>query len=174
MTAAPIFDPARLLHEQLAQASPDLMRSMLTTFIDALMSADADAVCGAAYGTTSPERVASRNGYRHRDLDTRVGTLDLAVPKLRTGTYFPEWLLERRKRSEAALTTVVATSYLLGVSTRRVEKLVESRGVTRLSKSQVSVMAKDLHAAVSAFRTPPVRRRPLHLPRRRRPGAEGP
>ena len=69
-----------------------------------------------------------RNGYRHRDFDTRAGTLDVAIPKLRQGSYFPEWLLERRRRAEAALTAVVATCYLLGVSTRRMEKLVESLG----------------------------------------------
>ena len=70
----------------------------------------------------------SRNGYRHRELDTRVGTIDVAVPKLRTGSYFPEWLLERRKRAEAALISVVATCYLLGVSTRRMDKLVTRFG----------------------------------------------
>jgi transposase-like protein len=114
---------------------------MLSTFIDALMSAEADAICGAPYGAASTERVNVRNGYRHRDFDTRAGTVDVAIPKLRSGTYFPDWLLERRRRAEAALTSVVATCYLLGVSTRRMEKLVESLGITRLSKSQVSVMA---------------------------------
>ena len=156
MTAAPILDPARLLHEQLDQASPDLLRHLLATFIDALMSAEADAVCGAEYGARSPDRVHVRNGYRHRDFDTRVGTMDVAIPKLRTGTYFPEWLLERRRRAEAALTSVVATCYLLGVSTRRMEKLVESLGITRLSKSQVSAMTKDLDEQVHAFRTRPL------------------
>jgi transposase-like protein len=115
MTANPIIDPDGFLHEQLAQASPDLMRELLTTFINALLSAQADSVCGADYGTRSADRVNSRNGYRHRDLDTRAGTLDIAVPKLREGSFFPEWLLERHRRAEAALTTVVATCYLLGV-----------------------------------------------------------
>jgi putative transposase len=147
------IDPARLLEEQLAQASPDLLRQLLQTFINTLLSAEADAVCGAAYGTTSSERVNRRNGYRHRDFDTRAGTLDVAVPKLREGTYFPEWLLERRKRAERALTSVVATCYLLGVSTRRMDKLVQSLGITTLSKSQVSEMAKDLDAHVEEFRT---------------------
>jgi putative transposase len=153
MTVTPSIDPARLLEEQLAQASPDLLRELLTTFVNTLMSAEADAVCGAAYGTTSPERVNRRNGYRPRDFDTRAGSLDLAVPKLRTGTYFPDWLLERRKRAERALTSVVATCYLLGVSTRRMDKLVQSLGITTLSKSQVSVMAKELDAHVEQFRT---------------------
>src|SRR4029450_3853316 len=135
--ANPSIDPARLLHEHVTAASPDLLRSLLTTFIDTLMSAEADAVCGAEYGTSSPERVNTRNGYRHRDFDTRAGPLDVALPKLRQGSYFPDWLLERRKRAEAALTSVVATCYLLGVSTRRVGKLVGSLGVRRLAKGAV-------------------------------------
>jgi transposase-like protein len=129
---------------------------MLTTFIEALMSAEADAVCGAPYGLPSPDRTNSRNGYRHRDFDTRAGTLDVAIPKLRSGSYFPDWLLERRRRAERALTTVVATCYLLGVSTRRMEKLVETLGITRLSKSQVSVMAAELDEQVHQFRTRPL------------------
>jgi transposase-like protein len=156
MTAAPSIDPTEFLREHLAQASPDLMRDLLTTFVNALLSADAEAVCGAAHGTRSPERVNSRNGYRHRDLDTRVGTLDVAIPKLRSGTYFPEWLLERRRRAEAALISVVATCYLLGVSTRRMDKLVQSLGITGLSRSQVSVMARDLDAHVADFRARPL------------------
>ena len=150
------IDPARFLHEHLEAASPDLLRHLLTTFIDTLMSAEADALCGAEYGASSPERVNTRNGYRHRDFDTRAGTLDVAIPKLRSGSYFPDWLLERRKRAEAALTSVVATCYLLGVSTRRMDKLVESLGITRLSKSQVSVMARDLDEHVASFRTRPL------------------
>jgi putative transposase len=153
MTVSSSIDPARLLEEQLAQASPDLLRELLGTFIQTLLSAEADAVCGAEYGQTSPERVNRRNGYRHRDFDTRAGTLDVAIPKLRQGSYFPEWLLERRKRAERALTSVVATCYLLGVSTRRMDKLVNSLGITSLSKSQVSEMAKELDAHVEEFRT---------------------
>jgi transposase-like protein len=105
---------------------------------------------------SSPERVNVRNGYRHRDFDTRAGTIDVAIPELRSGSYFPDWLLERRRRAEAALTSVVATCYLLGVSTRRMDKLVESLGITRLSKSQVSVMAKELDEHVASFRTRPL------------------
>jgi transposase-like protein len=153
MTVTASIDPGRLLEEQLAQASPDLLRELLQTFINTLLSAEADAVCGAAYGTTSPERVNHRNGYRRRDFDTRAGTVDVAIPKLRQGSYFPEWLLERRKRAERALTSVVATCYLLGVSTRRMDKLVQSLGIIGLSKSQVSEMAKELDAHVEEFRT---------------------
>jgi putative transposase len=156
MAAKPSIDPARFLHDQVASASPDLLRSLLTTFVDALMSAEADAVCGAPYGMASPDRVNVRNGYRHRDFDTRAGTLDLSIPRLRQGTYFPDWLLERRRRAEAALTSVVATCYLLGVSTRRMEKLAASLGITSLSKSQVSVMAAELDAVVEDFRTRPL------------------
>ena len=156
MAAKPSIDPARMLHDQLESAAPDLLRSRLTTFRDTLRSAEADAICGAPYGMPGPDRVNVRNGYRHRDFDTRVGTLDVAIPKLRSGSYFPDWLLERRRRAEAALTSVVATCYLLGVSTRRMEKLVESLGITRLSKSQVSEMARDLDEQVEAFRTRPL------------------
>jgi putative transposase len=156
MTAPPSIDLSGWLSEQLGQASPDLLRQMITTFVQALMGAEADAVCGAEYGVRSDERTNTRNGYRHREWDTRAGTIDLAIPKLRSGSYFPDWLLERRRRAEAALVSVVATSYLLGVSTRRMEKLVQTLGITRLSKSQVSVMAKDLDAQVEAFRTRPL------------------
>ena len=151
-----IVDPAGLLGEALFDASPDLMGHLLGTVINTLLSADADAVCGAEWGQPSPDRAHQRNGYRHRDLDTRVGTIDVAVPKLRDGTYFPDWLMERRKRAEAALVSVVATCYLLGVSTRRMDKLVQSLGITRLSKSQVSRMAADLDGQVEAFRTRPL------------------
>ncbi|WP_040155334.1 IS256 family transposase [Mobilicoccus massiliensis] len=156
MTAPHIVDPARLLGEALAEASPDLMRSLLQTMINALLSADADAVVGAEYGRPSPGRTAQRNGYRHRPLDTRVGTIDIAVPKLRKGTYFPEWLLERRKRAETALITVVADCYLAGVSTRRMDKLVKTLGIDSLSKSQVSRMAAELDEHVEEFRHRPV------------------
>ncbi|MGO1381300.1 MAG: transposase, partial [Corynebacterium sp.] len=108
MTATHIVDPAGLLGEALSEASPDMMRNLLQTVINSLLSADADAVVGAEWGRPSSTRMAQRNGYRHRELDTRVGTLDVAIPKLRSGTYFPEWLLERRKRAESALITVVA------------------------------------------------------------------
>ena len=125
MTAPPSIDLPGWMAEQLSQASPDLLRSMIQMFAEALMSADADAVCGAGYGQRSLDRRNTRNGYRRRGWDTRAGSIDLAIPKLREGSYFPDWLLERRRRAESALISVVATSYLLGVSTRRMEKLVE-------------------------------------------------
>jgi putative transposase len=156
MTAGPSIDMSGWLHEHLDQASPDLLREMVRSFAQALMSAEADAVCGAGYNERSEERVNTRNGYRAREWDTRAGSVDLQVPKLRQGSYFPGWLLERRRRAEAALVSVVATSYLLGVSTRRVEKLIQQLGITSLSKSQVSEMARDLDGQVEAFRTRPL------------------
>ena len=156
MTTPSIVDPVTVLANALGDASPDLMRTLLQTMINTLLSAEADAVCGAEYGKPSPERLNSRNGYRTRELDTRVGTVDVAIPKLRSGTYFPEWLLERRKRSEAAMITVVADAYLAGVSTRRMDKLVKTLGIHSLSKSQVSRMAADMDEHVREFRTRPL------------------
>src|SRR3954453_16115604 len=156
MTAPSSIDPAHFLSEQLAQASPDLLRQMLTTFINTLMSAEADAVCGAQYGERSAARTNVRNGYRPREFDTRAGTLEVAIPKLRAGSYFPDWLLERRRRAERALTTLVGTCYLLRVSPPRVGEVVESLGIPRLSKSQVSEMARDLDAQVADFRHRPL------------------
>jgi putative transposase len=148
--------PGTRFEDTLESASPDLLREMIKGFAQRMMDAEVEAMCGAGYGEVSPERVNSRNGYRRRDWDTRAGTVELAIPKLRQGTYYPEWLLERRRRAERALATVVATSYLLGVSTRRVEKLAESLGVTKLSKSQVSVMAAELDEMVTSFRSRPL------------------
>jgi putative transposase len=148
------------LGKQLERASPDLLREMVMTFIATLMGAEADAACGAGYGVVSEQRTNSRNGYRHRDMDTRLGTLDVAIPKLRQGSYFPDWLLTPRRRVEQALVSVVASCYFLGVSTRRVERLVETLGITRLSKSQVSEMAKSLDGQVAAFRNRPLDKAP--------------
>ena len=133
---------------------------MVKWFADALMSAEADTLCNAEYGQVSDERVNQRNGYRPREWDTRAGTIEPAIPKLRSGSYFPHWLLERHRRAEQALISVVATAYLLGVSTRQVEKLTESLGVTQLSKSQVSAMAKHLDEQVVAFRNWPLDQEP--------------
>jgi len=144
------------VRKQLEEASPDLLRVMVKDFAEALMSADADAVCGAGYGERSPERVNRRNGYRERDWDTRVGSIELAVPKLREGSYFPDWLLQPRRRAEQAFVSVIADAYLAGVSTRRVEKLVQQLGVERMSKSQVSRLAKSLDQIVEDFRTRPL------------------
>ena len=156
MTAVDSLPFAAALEENLASASPDMLRAMVALFAQQLMGAKADALCGADYGQVSEGRTNSRNGYRARAWDTRAGTVELAIPKLRAGSYFPEWLLERRSRAEQALVSVVATCYLLGVSTRRVERLAQSLGVTQLSKSQVSEMAKTLDARVAQFRNRPL------------------
>ena len=156
MTVTASIDPALPWIEQIERAEPDVLRALLKAVVEALMGAEADAICGADYGMRSDQRVNVRNGYRAREWDTRAGTMELSIPKLRSGSYFPHWLLERRKRAERALTTVVATCYLLGVSTRRMERLVETLGITRLSKSQVSVMAKELDEHVASFRNRPL------------------
>lgn len=144
------------LRKQVEGADGDLLREMVRTFAEVLMGAEATALCNAGYGERTPERTTSRNGYRSRAWDTRVGSIDLAIPKLRTGSYYPDWLLEPRRRAERALVAVVAECYLAGVSTRRVEGLVQTLGIDRLSKSQVSELAKSLDETVSAFRNRPL------------------
>ena len=149
------IDLPAFMAEHLERAEPDLLRTMLSTFVQALMLAEADAICGAPYG----ER--GRSGPTPA-MATGPGTSTPGPARWRSRSpscgraYFPDWLLERRRRAERALTTVVATCYLLGVSTRRMEKLVETLGITRLSKSQVSVMARELDAHVEDFRTRPL------------------
>jgi putative transposase len=154
--ASVTMDPLDWLRKQLEDADSDLLRELVQRVAEALMSAEADAACGAGYGERSPDRVNVRNGYRTRPWDTRVGTIDLAVPRLRAGSYFPGWLLEPRRRAERALVAVVAEAYLAGVSTRRVEDLVQALGVQRLSKSQASELAKSLDEQVAAFRNRPL------------------
>lgn len=151
MAATASIDAIEWLRKQV-EAAPDGLRTMLTTMVSALMSAEVEAVCGAGYGERSEDRANSRNGYRTRPWDTRVGSIDLQIPKLRHGSYFPAWLLEPRRRAEKALTAVVAEAYALGVSTRKVEDLVQALGIEKLSKSQVSQLAKDLDAGVKSFR----------------------
>jgi transposase-like protein len=153
--ADPTMPPLPAVRNQL-MLEPDLLRELVQQTVNVLLSADADAACGAEYGERSPERVNQRNGYRERRWDTRAGTIDLRIPKLREGSYFPDWLLERRRRPEKALISVVADLYLAGVSTRRVEKAVQQLGVESISKSQVSRMASELDELVEAFRTRPL------------------
>jgi transposase-like protein len=144
------------LRKQLETDDNDLLREMVRSFAEGLMGAEADAVCGAPYGEASPQRTNRRNGYRTRRWDTRVGSIDLRIPKLRASSYFPEWLLDARTRSERAFVQVVAEAYVRGVSTRRVEGLVETLGIASLSKSQVSELAKDLDEMVTDFRNRPL------------------
>ena len=138
----------------------DLLREMVAVFSQVLMSADVDVACGAAYGSRSPERVNRRNGYRTRSWDTRVGSIELQVPKLREGSYFPDFLLEPRRRAERALVAVVAESYVNGVSTRKVDRVAKAMGIDRLSKSRVSEMAQSLDEMVEAFRNRPLQSGP--------------
>ena len=144
------------LRKLLEEGDVDLLRSLVKQVVEALMGAEVDAVCGAAHGERHPQRVNRRNGYRERAWDTRTGTIDLALPKLREGSYFPDWLLAPRKRSEQALTAVIADMYLAGVSTRRVDKLVRTLGIEGISKSSVSRLAATLDEIVEAFRSRPL------------------
>jgi len=150
------MDAVAWLRKHLDEADPDLLRSMVKAFADQLMAAEASAMCNAGYGEVTASRVNSRNGYRSRDFDTRAGTIELAIPKLRTGSYFPDWLIEPRRRAERALVAVVAQCYVEGVSTRRVDDVVRSMGIDGISKSQVSELAKSLDETVSAFRNRPL------------------
>jgi Transposase and inactivated derivatives len=158
MTVPTTIDAAGWLrnHLESPDGDGDLARALLQTFAEALMSAEASGLCHAGYGERTDERVNSRNGYRDRRWDTRVGTIDLAVPKLREGSYFPDWLLRHRRRSEQALASVVAQAYVEGVSTRRVDDLVKAMGIEGISKSEVSRLAAELDAKVAEFRERPL------------------
>lgn len=145
MTAVDVVCKAR-------EAEVDFLRDAVRRFVHELMEEEVTAVVGAGRYERSEERTTQRNGVRHRQWDTRVGTLDLAIPKLRSGSYFPGWL-EPRRRSEQALVTVVAEAYLLGVSTRKVEALVQSLGIAAMSKSEVSRLCAVLDGQVQAFLT---------------------
>jgi transposase-like protein len=121
----------------------DLLQEGVRWLVQQLMEAEVSAEIGAERYERTDARTTQRNGYRPRAWDTRMGTLELAVPKLRTGSYFPSWL-EARKRGEQALVAVVAEAYVQGVSTRKVEALVQSLGITGLSKSEVSRLCASL------------------------------
>jgi transposase-like protein len=139
-----------------ANGDTDLAQAMLAAFAEALMSAEASMQCGAAYGERTPERENSRNGYRLRPWDTRVGSIELAVPKLRRGVYSPEFLLQPRRRAEQALVAVICAAYVEGVSTRRVDDLVKAMGIDGISKSEVSRMASALDKVVTEFKERPL------------------
>ena len=150
------MDALEWLRKQLDGDGDDLLREMVREFAQRLMAAEIDVLTGAAWGEQSPERVNQRNGYRQRPFDTRVGSIELAIPKLRRGNYFPDWLLDPRRRAEKALVAVVAECYVRGVSTRRVDGLVKTLGIESLSKSQVSRMAGELDEMVTEFRNRPL------------------
>jgi transposase-like protein len=150
------MDALAWLRKQLEGDGSDLLQEMVREFAQRLMAAEVDVLTGARWGEVSAERVNHRNGYRQRPFDTRVGTIELAVPKLRRGSYFPDWLLDPRRRAEKALVAVVAECYVRGVSTRRVDGLVQTLGIESLSKSQVSRMASELDEMVTEFRNRPL------------------
>ena len=150
------MDRLAWLRKHLEEDGSDLVREMLKAFAEQLMAAEAQGLCGAGYGEVCEGRVNARNGFRRRPFDTRVGTIELAIPKLRSGTYYPEWLLNPRRRAEQALTQVIAQCYVEGVSTRKVDDIVKAMGIDGMSKSQVSALAKSLDATVEAFRTRPL------------------
>jgi putative transposase len=114
------------------------------------MEMDAEGRCGAAFGERNPERMNSRNGYRERLWETRAGTVDLKIPKLRSGSYFPGFL-EPRRTSEKALAAVIQEAYVHGVSTRSVDELVKAMGMSGISKSQVSRLCAEIDERVGAF-----------------------
>ena len=144
------------MRKLIEEGDADLLRTMVKQMAEALMGAEVDALCGAARGERAPERTNQRNGYRPRAWDTRAGTIELALPRLREGSYFPDWLLSPRKRSEQALVAAIADAYLAGVSTRRVDKLVRQLGIDGISKSEVSRLAASLDEVVEAFRGRPL------------------
>ena len=132
------MDILELLRKQGVDGDVDFLREALRVLMDAIMDAEVTARIGAEHGERSPDRLTYRNGYRSRSWDTRVGTMELRIPKLREGSYFPS-LLEPRRRSERALLAVVQQAYVEGVSTRRVDDLVKALGCDGISKSQVEV-----------------------------------
>jgi putative transposase len=151
MTDKPKVDLVNAVGNVLEGKHGDFLRDALSTFLRALMDAQVTELCGAAYGERSADRVNSRNGTRPRVLETRLGTIELEIPKLREGSYFPPFLQPRR-RWEQAFVNVVAEAYVAGVSTRKVEAVVEAMGAQGMSKSEVSRMAAVLDAQVDAFR----------------------
>jgi len=134
------------------EPAEDPLREIVRWTIQELMEAEVSAQVGAGRYERSPERVTQRNGYRVRPWDTRVGTLELQIPKLRQGSYFPSWL-EPRRRAEQALVAVIAEAYVQGVSTRKVEAVVQALGISGISKSEVSRLAASLDEQVDTFRT---------------------
>src|SRR5437763_13721125 len=128
----------------------ELLREMIGFTAQRLMELEVEGLTGAAYGEKSPERLAQRNGYRDRSWETRAGTVELRIPKLRKGSYFPGFL-EPRRLAEKALTAVVQEAYVHGVSTRSVDNLVKAMGMSGISKSQVSRLCSEIDGKIAAF-----------------------
>jgi transposase-like protein len=138
----------RTLLEKSADA--ELLREMVGFAAQRLMELEVESLTGAAHGERSPDRINHRNGYRDRDWQTRAGTVELRIPKLRKGSYFPGFL-EPRRMAEKALTAVIQEAYIQGVSTRSVDELVKAMGMTGISKSQVSRLCEEIDGKINAF-----------------------
>jgi putative transposase len=136
-------------------ADADFIRQTLQHALQRLMEMDVEALCQAAYGERSEERINSRNGYRDRAYETRAGKVDLKIPKLRSGSYFPDFL-EPRRTAEKALTAVIQEAYIQGISTRSVDELVKAMGMSGVSKSQVSRLCEEIDERVQAFLGRPI------------------
>src|ERR1700743_3113680 len=144
------------LAELLAKAGDgDFLRSVAEAVMQLLMESDVEGMIGAGGHGPPGARQPYRNGYRDRTLDTRLGSLQLRIPKLRQGSYFPPFL-EPRKTAEKALVMVIQEAWIAGVSTRRVDELVQAMGLTGISKSQVSKLCKDIDERVNAFLDRPI------------------
>jgi len=133
----------------------DLLREMMGYVANRMMDLEVESLTGAAHSERSPARITHRNGYRQRTWETRAGTVDLEIPKLRKGSYFPAFL-EPRRASEKALTAVIQEAYVHGVSTRSVDDLVKAMGMTGISKSQVSRLCAEIDERVHAFLNRPI------------------
>jgi len=133
----------------------DLLREMIGFAAERLMAVEIGALTGAGYHEKSGERMAQRNGYGERDWETRAGTVELRIPKLRKGNYFPGFL-EPRRMAEKALTAVIQEAYVQGISTRSVDDLVKAMGMSGISKSQVSRLCEEIDVRVKAFLDRPI------------------
>ncbi len=144
-----------LLRKSGAEGDIDFLRDGVKVLVEAIMELEVTRNIGAGLHERSPSRATYRNGYRERDWDTRVGSVPLAIPRLRAGSYFPS-LLEPRRRIEHAMLAVVQEAYVLGVSTRKVDSLVQSLGISGISKSEVSRICAGLDEEVDKWRTRPL------------------
>ena len=148
----PMIDLSDLIEKS---TDGDWLREMIGFASQRLMDLEVEGLCGAGFGERSDDRTNHRNGYRDRRWETRAGTVDLKIPKLRKGTYLPAFL-EPRRAAEKALVAVIQEAYIQGVSTRAVDDLVKAMGMSGISKSQVSRLCKDIDVRVKAFLERPI------------------